>query len=147
MTCGTFDFACHIGAFLSPWLFWIKIAGIAFAVILALWAFAKLKEIGGWPAVLGALVAAAAAGGYIVRARQDRVAGKGRGGGYYLTDEDRKAVQRALAARHLYPGEIDGQLGTKTRAGIRTLQRNMNPPEDETGTLTPRVLKALGLKF
>lgn len=149
MTCG-FNPVCYVITAFAPFWFWIQIGFWIVVALAALWALSKLKEIGGWPAVGAALIASAAAGGYIVRARQDRVQGQGQRGGYMLTEENVASLQRALAApgrRFLKLTDVDGKWGPKTKAAVMALQASLTPPEKQTGTLTPRVLNALGLKF
>jgi hypothetical protein len=61
--CG-FNPACYVWTAIEPfwiwitWGFWIAVA------LTVLWALAKLKEVGGWPAVTAAVGAAAYAIGY-----------------------------------------------------------------------------------
>jgi hypothetical protein len=53
-----------------------------------------------------------------------------------LTVDDWREVQRALKARGLYPGAIDGIAGPRTLAGLRAWQAATGRPE--TGVLTER---------
>ena len=59
-----------------------------------------------------------------------------------LRVEDLKAVQRALRARGLYDGSIDGIIGRRSLAGIATLRAEEGLPP---GGLDQAALEALGL--
>lgn len=84
----------------------------------------------------------------IIAAIGRRVASKEEGGGYVLTIAQIKSVQQALADRGLYPAdEVDGKWGPKSKAAVMRLQAEFKPPERQTGTLTPRVQQALGVRF
>jgi hypothetical protein len=67
----------------------------------------------------------------VVRARQ-------------ASSTDTAAIQRALKARALYSGPIDGYLGDETRLGILKFQIDSKYPA--TGDVDARMLAALGLR-
>lgn len=59
MTCRLIDVPCHIWSVIEPFWFWLQVGFWAVVALLALWGLAKLKEIGGWPAVAAAIGAGA----------------------------------------------------------------------------------------
>ncbi len=63
MSCG-FNPACYVWMAIEPFWIWIQVGFWIVVALAALWALAKLKEIGGWPAVVGAIGAAAYAIGW-----------------------------------------------------------------------------------
>lgn len=58
-----------------------------------------------------------------------------------LTEEERFAIQNGLIAKGYEIGEVDGVLGTKTRAAIRKLQKKNSVKVD--GFPTPKILEML----
>ena len=63
------------------------------------------------------------------------------GGVRALTEEERFEIQRLLIARGNKIGDIDGVLGSKTRAAIRALQKENGLKVD--GFPTPKILELL----
>ena len=57
---------------------------------------------------------------------------------------DVKKMQQALHDRGLYRGKVDGVIGLRTRASIRTFQKAENLPT--TGQLDSRTASKLGIK-
>jgi hypothetical protein len=57
MSCRLIDLPCHLWTWIEPFWFWIQFGFWIVVALAVLWALAKLKEIGGWPAVTGALAA------------------------------------------------------------------------------------------
>lgn len=58
-----------------------------------------------------------------------------------LSEEERKDIQRGLNARGYDVGDVDGVLGSKTREGIRKLQKEKGLKVD--GFPTPKILELL----
>lgn len=143
MSCG-FNLGCHIHALVAPFWFWLQIGFWVVVALVALWALAKLKAIGGWPAVVAGVGALAGGAGYAFGRSRVKVARRG-GKPQQLTREQLKAVQRALAAKNLYPGEIDGKFGEKSQAGMKAFQRQRDEPM--TGFPTYNQLLALGVNI
>jgi peptidoglycan hydrolase-like protein with peptidoglycan-binding domain len=56
--------------------------------------------------------------------------GKGNGTVEVLRAKEIQAVQKALAARGINPGPIDGKLGRLTREAVRTAQMQLGLPAD-----------------
>ncbi len=65
MNCGFFNVPCHIWTAIEPFWFYVQIAFWGVLILLALWGLAKLKEIGGWPAVAAALASGAYGFGWL----------------------------------------------------------------------------------
>jgi hypothetical protein len=59
MSCRRLDVPCQIWNAIEPFWFWIQAGFWGIVILLALWGLAKVKEIGGWPAVAAALGAGA----------------------------------------------------------------------------------------
>ncbi len=143
-SCGGFDFGCQIGQFLAPFWFWIQVGFWIVVALLALWGLNALKNVAGWPGVVAAITAAAAGAGYVFGRKSVTVAhpsGKPR----VLTTEQIMALQRALAARQLYPGAIDGKFGAQSTAGLKAFQRGRG--EAQTGVPTIQQLRDLGINI
>jgi hypothetical protein len=64
MSCSLLDLPCHAWSVIGPFWGWIQVAFWIVVALAALWALAKIKEIGGWPAVAAAIGAAAYAVGW-----------------------------------------------------------------------------------
>lgn len=64
MSCG-FNPACYAWGAIEPFWMWIQIGFWVVVALAALWALAKLKEIGGWPAVAAAVGAGAYGFGWL----------------------------------------------------------------------------------
>ena len=60
-----------------------------------------------------------------------------------LTTDEIKALQRVLAARGLYAGEIDGLYGAKSREAVRMIQEDLG--HEVTGLPTLTLLIKLGV--
>ena len=57
--------------------------------------------------------------------------------------EQVKSLQKTLQAKGMEPGPIDGVLGPKTRAALRSYQKDQKLPE--TGRLDNETLAKLGI--
>lgn len=64
MSCALFDIGCRLHQFIAPFWFWIFWGFWTLVALIALGALYKLKQIGGWPAVFGALTLGAYGFGY-----------------------------------------------------------------------------------
>ncbi len=134
---------CYVTDFLAPFWFWIQVGFWIVVALIVLWVLAKLREVGGWPAVVAALVAAAGGAGYVFGRKSVTVQHPARTKSTTLTPEQLMALQRALAQRNLYPGEIDGKFGQQSQAGMKAFQRSRNEPQ--TGLPTYDQLHDLGI--
>jgi peptidoglycan hydrolase-like protein with peptidoglycan-binding domain len=61
-----------------------------------------------------------------------------------VDQNDAKKMQQALFDRGLYRGKVDGVIGLRTRASIRSFQKAANLPA--TGLLDPQTASKLGLQ-
>lgn len=142
MNCGLIDIPCQVGHFLAPFWFWIQVGFWIVVALLALWALNAIKNVGGWPAVGAALVAAAGGAGFVL-GRNSVVVKHPSGGKVTLTRDQLMALQRALAQRNLYPGAIDGKFGAQSQLGMKAFQRQRREPQ--TGLPTYDQLHDLGV--
>lgn len=55
------------------------------------------------------------------------------------------SVQSELARRGYYHGEVDGVIGSRSRAAIKEFQASKGLPG--TGMIDPQLLKALGIRY
>ena len=62
----------------------------------------------------------------------------------YQRNSTHSSVQLALARQGYYGGRIDGSIGTQSRRAIKAYQRDRG--HSQTGTITPRLLRSLGLR-
>jgi len=62
----------------------------------------------------------------------------------YRGNSTHSSVQLALARQGYYGGHIDGTIGTQSRRAIKAYQRDRG--QSQTGTITPRLLRSLGLR-
>lgn len=65
MSCRLLDVPCQVWSAVEPFWFWIQVGFWGIAILLALWGLAKVKEIGGWPAVAATLGAGAYGFGWL----------------------------------------------------------------------------------
>lgn len=71
MDCSLFDIGCKLQQFIAPFWFWLFWGFWTLVALIALGALYRLKQIGGWPAVFGALTLGAYGFGYFRGRRGD----------------------------------------------------------------------------
>lgn len=144
-SCSLLDVPCHVGTFLAPFWFWIQVGLWVAGAIVVLIVLGYVNRAFGWRGVATAVAGLAGFGVYVLGYMQGRRSVKVAtiSGVRTLTKEQEIALQKALAARHLYPGPIDGNFGVQSVNGLKAFQRQRG--EKVTGKPTYEQLRDLGI--